>query len=80
MGRSQGISTATTTVKAPGFRLSRYQWLALISAFHGWLVDSMDLNLPALALVPGVGQLPHRAHAAGIGKIGSQIISDKRLT
>jgi MFS family permease len=81
MGRSQDISAAATaTAGTPAFRLSRYQWLTLISAFLGWMFDSMDLNLFTLVLVPSVGQLLHSTDAAEISKIGSLIISGKLLT
>jgi hypothetical protein len=71
VGRSQDISAAaSTTAASPDRRLSRYQWLTLISAFLGWMFDSMDLNLFTLVLVPSVGQLPHSTHAGGIGRVG----------
>src|ERR1700722_911606 len=80
MGRSQHISAAGATAGAPVFRLSRYQWLTLISAFLGWMFDSMDLNLFTLVLVPSVGELLHSTNPAEISKIGSLIISGKLLT
>lgn len=81
MSKSQGMgAVAGTTAGAPGFRLSRYQWLTLISAFLGWMFDSMDLNLFTLVLVPSVGQLLHSTNAAEISKIGSLIIAGKLLT
>ena len=42
MGKSQGTSTVTTTAKAPGFRLSRYQWLGPFS-FVRWSRGSAPL-------------------------------------
>jgi MFS family permease len=66
--------------ESSGFRLSRYQWLTLISAFLGWMFDSMDLNLFTLVLVPSVGSLLHTTDPAQISKIGSFIMSGKLLT
>ncbi|CAB3747987.1 MFS transporter [Paraburkholderia solisilvae] len=81
MGKSQDISAlAAASAAPPAFRLSRYQWLTLISAFLGWMFDSMDLNLFTLVLVPSVGQLLHSTDATEISKIGSFIIAGKLLT
>jgi MFS family permease len=81
MGTTQGANAASVESAEPqGFKLSRYQWLALISAFLGWMFDSMDLNLFTLVLVPSVGQLLHSTDATEISKIGSYIISGKLLT
>ncbi|CAB3757171.1 hypothetical protein [Paraburkholderia solisilvae] len=53
MGKSQDMSAvATTTAGAPAFRLSRCQWLALISAFLRWMFASSDLGtVPELATI-----------------------------
>jgi MFS family permease len=81
MGITQGAKAASVaSAESQGVRLSRYQWLALISAFLGWMFDSMDLNLFTLVLVPSVGQLLHSTDATEISKIGSYIISGKLLT
>jgi MFS family permease len=81
MGRLQDISAVGTAPAATsGFRLSRYQWLTLISAFLGWMFDSMDLNLFTLVLVPSVGQLLHSSSATEISRVGSLIIAGKLLT
>jgi len=81
MGTSQGINAAPVASAEPqGLRLTRYQWLALTSAFLGWMFDSMDLNLFTLVLVPSVGQLLHTTDATQISKIGSYIIAGKLLT
>lgn len=75
MGKSQNISAKSATAAgAPGSRLSRYPWLTLISAFLGWMFDSVDLNLLRLVLVPGVGQLLHSPPAAEISKVDNLII------
>ena len=80
MGTTQGANTASVESAEPqGFKLSRYQWLALISAFLGWMFDSMDLNLFTLVLVPSVGQLLHSTDATEISKIGSYIIATEPL-
>lgn len=60
--------------------LTRYQWLALISAFLGWMFDSMDLNLFTLVLFPSVSELIGSTNAAEVSKIGSWIIAIKLLT
>jgi MFS family permease len=81
MGTSQEMDERlAASAAAPKFRLSRYQWLTLISAFLGWMFDSMDLNLFTLVLVPSVSQLMHSTDAAEISKIGSYIIAGKLLT
>lgn len=81
MGKSQNISASTAGAAVPStFRLSRYQWLTLISAFLGWMFDSMDLNLFTLVLVPSVSDLLHSTNAAEVSKIGSLIIAGKLLT
>jgi len=81
MGKSHSLNAAAdASAASQGFRLSRYQWLALISAFLGWMFDSMDLNLFTLVLVPSVGQLLHSTDATEISKIGSLIIAGKLLT
>ncbi len=81
MGTTRGANVVPVeSAESQGFKLSRYQWLALISAFLGWMFDSMDLNLFTLVLVPSVGQLLHSTDATEISKIGSYIISGKLLT
>src|ERR1700743_3677082 len=81
MGTTRGANTASAASADPqGFRLSRYQWLTLISAFLGWMFDSMDLHLFTLVLVPSVGSLLHTTDSAQISKIGSFIMSGKLLT
>lgn len=81
MDTSQEVGErVAASAAAPTFRLSRYQWLTLISAFLGWMFDSMDLNLFTLVLVPSVSQLMHTTDAAQISKIGSYIIAGKLLT
>jgi MFS family permease len=81
MGKTQEIGAAAPGVGATSmFHLSRYQWLTLVSAFLGWMFDSMDLNLFTLVLVPSVGSLLHSTDPAEISKVGSLIISGKLLT
>ncbi len=58
-------------------RPKRYLWLVLISAFAGWMFDSMDLNLFTLVLFPSVGELTHLTHPAEIAKIGGYILAIK---
>jgi MFS family permease len=71
---------STSKAGTSGFKLSRYQWLTLISAFLGWMFDSMDLNLFTLVLVPSVGGLLHTSDPVAISKFGSLIMSGKLLT
>jgi MFS family permease len=80
MGKAQDIGASTLATKSSIFQLSRYQWLTLISAFLGWMFDSMDLNLFTLVLVPSVSGLLHSTNPAEVSKIGSLIISGKLLT
>jgi len=61
-------------------RLTRYQRLALLSAFLGWMFDSMDLNLFTLVLFPSVSELLGTTHPAVVAQTGSLIISIKLLT
>jgi len=57
--------------------IARYQWLALWSAFLGWLFDSMDLNLFTLVLFPSVGQLIKSSNPAAIAEVGGYIVGIK---
>jgi MFS family permease len=61
----------------PEGRIARYQWLALWSAFLGWLFDSMDLNLFTLVLFPSVAQLLQTTDPGQIAKIGGYIMAIK---
>lgn len=58
-------------------RIARVHWLALWSAFLGWLFDSMDLNLFTLVLFPSVAQLLKSANPAHIAQIGGYIVGVK---
>lgn len=80
MSEAREIRTPVLEKRIPSIGLSKYQWLTLISAFLGWMFDSMDLNVFTLVLVPSVGTLLHSSNAAEISKIGSIIISGKLLT
>jgi MFS family permease len=81
MGKAQDLHAAMPDSRATSmFSLSKYQWLTLVSAFLGWMFDSMDLNLFTLVLVPSVSELLHSTNPAEISKIGSLIISGKLLT
>jgi MFS family permease len=53
------------------------QWLALLSAFLGWLFDSMDLNLFTLILFPSVAELTKSADPAVVAQIGGYIVAIK---
>jgi MFS family permease len=65
---------ATIAVASP---VASLPWLALGSAFLGWLFDSMDLNLFTLVLFPSVGQLLQSTDAAQIAKVGGYIVATK---
>jgi MFS family permease len=58
-------------------RIARYQMLALISAFLGWMFDSMDLNLFTLILFPSVSELIHNVNPAEVSRIGGLIMAIK---
>lgn len=57
--------------------IARFQWLALWSAFLGWMFDSMDLNLFTLVLFPSVAQLIRSSNPAEVAQIGSYIVAIK---
>lgn len=72
MGVSQGANAApVASVEPLEFRLSRYQWPALISAFLGWMFDSIDLNLFTLVLVcwGGLTFLPSWIHQLSVAAV-----------
>jgi MFS family permease len=72
------MTTFNVTVTAPTRSgIARYQWLALGSAFLGWLFDSMDLNLFTLVLFPSVGQLIKSSNPAQVAEIGGYIVAIK---
>lgn len=62
---------------SPRTGIARYQWLALWSAFLGWLFDSMDLNLFTLVLFPSVAELIKSTNPTEIAQIGSYIVAIK---
>lgn len=66
----------TATTSAPS-AITRYQWIALWSAFLGWLFDSMDLNLFTLVMFPSVGQLIKSSNPAQIAQFGGYILAIK---
>lgn len=57
--------------------ITRIQWLALWSAFLGWLFDSMDLNLFTLVLFPSVAQLLKTSNPGTIAEVGGYIVGVK---
>ena len=71
--------TAVNEVAAPTGTITRIQWLALASAFLGWLFDSMDLNLFTLVLFPSVASSQSSPVRAEIARIGGYIIAIKLL-
>jgi MFS family permease len=67
--------TGSNSIAQP--RIARYQWLALISAFLGWMFDSMDLNLFTLVLFPSVSELIGNTNPAEVSRIGGLIMAIK---
>jgi hypothetical protein len=59
--------------------IARYQVLALVSAFLGWMFDSMDLNLFTLVLFPAVSELINNPNAAEVSRVGGLIMAIKLL-
>ncbi|MDB5582687.1 MAG: major facilitator superfamily [Bradyrhizobium sp.] len=74
------MTIANQSTTAPrSATIARFQWLALWSAFLGWMFDSMDLNLFTLVLFPSVAQLIQSPNPAAIAQIGSYIMAIKLL-
>jgi MFS family permease len=71
------MTAMTDTVVPPRTGIARYQWLALWSAFLGWLFDSMDLNLFTLVLFPSVAELTGSTDPGQVARIGSIIMAIK---
>jgi MFS family permease len=59
--------------------IARYQVLALVSAFLGWMFDSMDLNLFTLVLFPAVSELIGNTNSAEVSRVGGLIMAIKLL-
>jgi len=57
--------------------ITKYQKLVLLSAFLGWMFDSMDLNIFTLILFPCIKELIQSTNPAEIAKIGSLVIAIK---
>jgi MFS family permease len=57
--------------------ITKYQKLVLLSAFLGWMFDSMDLNIFTLILFPCIKELIQSTNPAEIAKIGSIVIAIK---
>jgi MFS family permease len=57
--------------------VTRQHWLVLISAFMGWMFDSMDLNLFTLVLFPSVRELLGVTNAPVIAETGAWIMAIK---
>jgi len=72
------MTTVNSSVSAPvRAGLMSPQWLALWSAFLGWLFDSMDLNLFSLVLFPSVAELIHSNKPAEVAQFGAYIMAIK---
>ncbi len=71
------MSAIGTPAKVSSPSITSYQWLALLSAFLGWMFDSMDLNLFTLVLFPSVGSLIKSSNPAAIAEIGGYIVGIK---
>jgi MFS family permease len=59
--------------------LTRQHYVVLVSAFLGWMFDSMDLNLFTLVLFPSVRELLGVSDARVIAQTGSLIMAIKLL-
>lgn len=70
-----GAVQDSSIASKPG--IERYQWLALISAFLGWMFDSMDLNVFTLVLFPSVSELIGSVNPAEVSRIGGLIMAIK---
>ena len=57
--------------------LTRHHKLILVSAFLGWMFDSMDLNLFTLILFPSVSDLLGTTNPAEVAKTGGLIMAIK---
>ena len=57
--------------------IARIQWVVLLSAFLGWLFDSMDLNLFTLVLFPSVAELLKTSNPGAIAEVGGYIVGIK---
>lgn len=71
------IPAADAYAKPQG--LTRMHWLVLISAFSGWMFDSMDLNLFTLVLFPSVRELLGVSDPRVIAHTGAIIMAIKLL-
>jgi MFS family permease len=69
-----------STITPHSTGIARYQWMALWSAFLGWMFDSTDLNLFTLVLFPSVTELIHSPTPATVAQIGSYIMAIKLLS
>ncbi len=70
---------ATETYPPKAEQITRTHWLILISAFMGWMFDSMDLNLFTLVLFPSVRELLGVSDPKVIAQTGSLIMAIKLL-
>ena len=73
------MSMARSLPPARAEAIGRTEWIVLISAFLGWLFDSMDLNLFTLVLFPSVAQLLGTRDPHLIAQTGSVIMAIKLL-
>jgi MFS family permease len=61
---------------SPWRSLSRYQYLVLVTAWLGWIFDSMDATIYALVMVPALKELlGSQATAANVGWYGGIIFA-----
>ena len=73
------MAYVTTANVAEESKITSYQWLCLLSAFAGWMFDSMDLNLFTLVLFPSVASLTKLTNPAEIARYGGYIMAIKLL-
>jgi MFS family permease len=74
------VTSASAGISLAEPKITRYQMLALVSAFLGWMFDSMDLNLFTLVLFPAVSELIGNTNPAEVSRVGGLIMAIKLLS
>ena len=71
------VASVTQVSSTSSSQITSYHKLVLLSAFLGWMFDSMDLNVFTLILFPCIKELIQSNNPAEIAKIGSIVIAIK---
>ena len=71
------VASVTQVSSTSSAQITSYHKLVLLSAFLGWMFDSMDLNVFTLILFPCIKELIQSNNPAEIAKIGSIVIAIK---